>query len=201
MIIFFSLIFIVEIQAQNRTGAKCDSCAILTGKVTDADTKEPLITAEVKILSSDIRTLTDVDGNYIIYDIKPGLYDIKFSYVGNSTKKIENVLLNPNEKRTINVELSDYGEELALEADEDIKNGDIKILIGGLPIFCAPFEEVNALCKLFGFRYELMGCVVVLTKKYNEKVYEYLEERNGKGWRDRFKKAMDELCKRHSSEY
>ncbi len=158
VMILFGFIFIIEIHSQNYTVSKCDTCAVLNGKVTDADTKEPLIGANVVLVADEIGAATNVDDNFIVRDIKPGLYNIKCSYTGYSKKIIENVLLKPGEIRTINFELPDYGEEFSLQADEDIKNGDVKILIGGLPVFCVPFDEVNDLCSEFGFRYELMGC-------------------------------------------
>ena len=200
LLIFLFLIFYTEIHSQDRIKSKCDNCAVLTGRVIDADTKEPLIGVKVELLSTGIATSTNVEGNYIIYDIKPGSYDIQCSYIAYTTTKIENILLKPGEKRTVDIDLPDYSLEFSLQADEDIKNGDIKILIGGLPVFCAPFDEVNDVCEEFGFRYELMGCTFLWTDKYNEKIYKYLDEINGKGWRERFDKRMDELCEKYSNE-
>jgi hypothetical protein len=201
LIVFFSLILIIKIHPQNFSKTKCDSCATLFGKVLDSNTKEPLVGANVLLELPDLGAATDIDGHYIIKNIRSGMYNIKCSYIGYMTQIVDSVLLASFEKKEINIEMVDEGEGLALEADEDIKNGDIKILIGGLPVFCAPFDEVNDLCEEYGFKYELMGCSFLWTSKYNEKVYKYLDEINGEGWKERFEKELDELCKEYSEEY
>ena len=63
----------------------------LSGKVIDADTKEPLIGANVVILNTEKGAATDVNGNYFILNITPGTYEVKFSYVGYAPKTIQNV--------------------------------------------------------------------------------------------------------------
>ena len=51
----------------------------LSGKVIDADTKEPLIGANVVLLNTDLGAATDVDGNYFILNITPGTYQVKLA--------------------------------------------------------------------------------------------------------------------------
>lgn len=180
--------------------SKYDSCATLVGKIVDANTKEPLVGASVVLLSISKGAATDNNGNYFILDIMPGLYNIEFSDLGYSKRIIENVLLKPKEKKTINFELPDWADDLALQADEDIKNGKIQILVGGMVAFCGDFDEVNEICKEFGFEYVIMGCGFLWESKYNEKVYKYLDEVNGDCWREKFEKRMKELCEEYQEE-
>ncbi len=78
----------------------------LSGKVIDADTREPLIGANVVILNTELGAATDVDGNYFILNITPGTYQVKFSYVGYAPKTIQNVRVVPGVTYELNAELS-----------------------------------------------------------------------------------------------
>lgn len=40
-----------------------------------------------------------------------------------------------------------------------------------------------------------MGCEFFWGDKYNKKMYEYLDKINGKGWRERMQKGIDEKAK------
>ena len=61
----------------------------LTGKITDSDSGEPLIGANVIIEGNGLNTggATDASGNYFIESIPPGTYEIKISYIGYSDFK------------------------------------------------------------------------------------------------------------------
>ena len=59
----------------------------VTGVMTDADTNEPLIGANVLVKGTTIGTTSDFDGKYQI-DLEPGTYTIVFSFVGYTTQEI-----------------------------------------------------------------------------------------------------------------
>jgi len=85
----------------------------LAGRILDADTGEPLIGANVVLLNTDQGAATDIDGNYFILNIRPGNYDVRFSYVGYSSKTIQNVRIvagityELNEALTSGIELDE----------------------------------------------------------------------------------------------
>ena len=56
------------------------------GRILDADTKEPLIGANVVIVGTESGAATDADGRYYVLNIIPGTYDVRISYVGYGTK-------------------------------------------------------------------------------------------------------------------
>jgi len=58
---------------------------IIRGKVTDALSNEPIAFATVAIPSTAQGTVTDIDGNYVLEGIAPGLYTVQVSYVGYET--------------------------------------------------------------------------------------------------------------------
>ncbi|MCW8805574.1 MAG: carboxypeptidase-like regulatory domain-containing protein, partial [Ignavibacteriaceae bacterium] len=46
----------------------------ISGKIIDADTKEPLIGANIILMNTNLGAATDIDGNYFILNITPGTY-------------------------------------------------------------------------------------------------------------------------------
>jgi outer membrane receptor protein involved in Fe transport len=78
----------------------------LAGKVIDADTKEPLIGANILILGTNLGAATDVEGKYYILNVTPGTYDVRISFVGYAPKTIQNVRLVAGITYELNVELS-----------------------------------------------------------------------------------------------
>lgn len=78
----------------------------ISGKVTDADTKEPLIGANIILLNTNLGAATDIEGNYFILNITPGTYDVKVSYVGYAPKTIKEVRVVANITYELNVELT-----------------------------------------------------------------------------------------------
>ena len=63
----------------------------IAGRVVDAISGEPLIGVNV-VLSLDgentiTGTVTDVDGYYSMINIKPGTYQLRFSYIGYQAQR------------------------------------------------------------------------------------------------------------------
>lgn len=77
----------------------------ISGKVVDASTKEPLVGVNVIILETTTGAATDLEGDYHIINVRPGVYQLKFSMVGYSEKIIQNVEVNVDRTTIINVEL------------------------------------------------------------------------------------------------
>jgi len=78
----------------------------MSGRVIDADTKEPLIGANIVVLNTNLGAATDIEGNYFILNITPGTYEVKVSYVGYAPKTIQDVRIVANITYELNVELS-----------------------------------------------------------------------------------------------
>jgi outer membrane receptor protein involved in Fe transport len=78
----------------------------ISGKIIDADTKEPLIGANIILMNTNLGAATDIDGNYFILNITPGTYDVKVSYVGYAPKTYEDVRIVANITYELNGELS-----------------------------------------------------------------------------------------------
>ena len=98
------------------TGAFAQSSGTLKGKVTDGATGETLPFVNVVVFQGSAQiagTTTDIDGNYTIKPINPGTYDVLFSFVGYSPKKITGVKVNANRIDFANATL-----ESGVELDE-----------------------------------------------------------------------------------
>lgn len=99
LIFSFLLTGIVSLSAQ----------ASLSGKLTDADTNEPILFGDVILYRNDALVTggqTDMDGNYIIAPIDPGTYDVVFKYVGYADSKITDVVINADKELTLDGTLS-----------------------------------------------------------------------------------------------
>lgn len=60
----------------------------ITGTVTDASTKEPLIGANILVLGTSSGTVTDIDGNYSL-SVPEGSNTLEVSYTGYSSQRFE----------------------------------------------------------------------------------------------------------------
>lgn len=86
--------------------------ATLTGKITDSNTGEPLIGTSVLLVGTYKGSSADIDGNYVINDIKPADYDIKVQFIGYETKIFTGITFAPGESKTLNIKLREQTESL-----------------------------------------------------------------------------------------
>ncbi|NUN10110.1 MAG: TonB-dependent receptor [Ignavibacteriaceae bacterium] len=91
--------YILPVYAQSGVGK-------LGGRILDADTKEPLIGANVVIVGTEAGAATDADGRYFVLNIIPGTYDVRISYVGYGTKIMKEVRIVAGITFELNTELS-----------------------------------------------------------------------------------------------
>lgn len=80
------------------------SC-IITGKVLDRDTNEPIRGANIVLFSRPKSAVTDLYGQYQIIDIQPGIYTIEVFCVGYSKKVIPDIEAKPNRFITLDIKL------------------------------------------------------------------------------------------------
>jgi hypothetical protein len=78
----------------------------ISGKVTDQESKEPLVGANVVVEGTVFGTATDLDGAYVILNVPAGTYNVKVSYIGYQAKTISGVSVLSGLTRELNVTLS-----------------------------------------------------------------------------------------------
>ncbi len=77
----------------------------ITGKVTDSQTGEPIAAASVVVAGKQWGASTDLDGNFVIINIPPGLYEVEVSSLNYYTKTIEDVYIAADLTTELNVTL------------------------------------------------------------------------------------------------
>ena len=90
---------------------------IIKGVIKDKKTKENLIGASVQIIGTNLGSVSNLDGDFILNNIEDGTYDLLVRYVGYNPLKIEGVKIENNQTIT---------KEILLES-KDIKLGTATI--------------------------------------------------------------------------
>jgi hypothetical protein len=67
----------------------------LKGKLIDQTTRQPLIFANVMIEGIDIGAATDTTGVYVIKNVTPGIYNVRYQMMGYETRLVNQVIVNP----------------------------------------------------------------------------------------------------------
>jgi outer membrane receptor protein involved in Fe transport len=84
----------------------------LKGTVRDSQTKETLIGATVLIVGTYKGMACDIDGNYIIKDIKPGDYSIKVSFLGYADQIFNGIKIEEDKTKTLDIELTSRAQSI-----------------------------------------------------------------------------------------
>jgi len=97
----------------------------ITGTVIDKLDREPLIGVNIIIRGTSFGTVTDLDGNYEIRNIRAGEYSVEFRYIGYETVLYTGIRVTAGQATSINVELNSQ----VITSSEDV------VVIGERPIF------------------------------------------------------------------
>jgi len=87
----------------------------LKGRVTDADTKEGIYTAQVVVkLGGKLigGATTDFSGDYTIKPIPAGKYDVEVSFMGYGTQRITGVVITANSDRYLDLKLTNSAKDI-----------------------------------------------------------------------------------------
>jgi len=85
----------------------------LTGIVTDKKTGEALPFVNVILEGTTIGAQSDLDGKYTILNIPPGIYKVRFAYVGYQSTVVQNIHISIDLTTNQNAALSESTVELA----------------------------------------------------------------------------------------
>ncbi len=78
--------------------------AAITGKVTDADTHEPLPAVSINMLDKFGGTTTDTNGVFALRNLQPGTYVLQISHVGYETRLTDSLRLT--EGQTVDLQIA-----------------------------------------------------------------------------------------------
>lgn len=87
---------------------------MITGIIKDSRTQQSLVLAAVEIINTELKTVSDTNGYYILDKIVPGTYTLKISGNGYTPKELYNVIVTSGNINSINIYLD--AEEKVLEA-------------------------------------------------------------------------------------
>ncbi|MFZ1290045.1 MAG: TonB-dependent receptor [Melioribacteraceae bacterium] len=125
----------------------------IAGKIKDAETGELLIGANVMVLESQIGAASDVEGDYYIINVPPGVYRLKVSMIGYSDKIITNVVVNSDRTTTLNIELvptTISTEEVVIVAEKPVIRQDLTasiVEVGAKEIELMTHQDVQTMLK------------------------------------------------------
>ncbi len=101
----------------------------IVGKVTDAETGEPLPGANVMIVGSTLGAATDLNGKFVILRVPPGRYDVRATFIGYQTmvqRQVEVLTdLTTRVDFSLRVQTLDIGEEVVVVAERPIIRKDL----------------------------------------------------------------------------
>ena len=100
----------------------------IAGRVTDGTTGESLIGVNVVISGTQQGTTTDLDGNYVIVNVRPGDYSLRFSYIGFQPQLITDVRATTGQTTRIDLRMSEQvieGEEIIVVAERPLIQRDL----------------------------------------------------------------------------
>lgn len=126
----------------------------LTGKITDAATKEPLPFVNVIVMGTNMGAATDVNGIYIILNIPPGNYSVKAQSVGYQPIIVQNVSISVDQTTQQDFALTESAIELqavVVEGKKDILKKDVtssQSSVSSQQIKELPVQEFNDVLQL-----------------------------------------------------
>jgi hypothetical protein len=100
----------------------------LRGIVTDLNTGEPLIGANVLVVGTSFGAATDVNGEYLISNLEAGVYEVRASYIGYQTITVSNIRVNADLTTELNFELPAEGievQEIEVVAEKPLVQKDL----------------------------------------------------------------------------
>ena len=126
----------------------------ISGKVTDEKTGELLIGINVVIEGTTLGAATDVNGNYIISNVEPGIYRVVASGIGYSKKIIAGVKVSSDFTTRLEITLSSETlnlETIVIQADAPLVRKDLtssKTVVDAQQIQNLPVESIDQLLTL-----------------------------------------------------
>lgn len=127
LITFIHILFGSDLLAEN---------ASISGYVKDSSNKETLIGATIRLSGTTRGSQTNKDGYFVISNIKPGKYDVIYSYIGyEETRK--SITLKDNQELRLDALLSSgsmTSEEISVYGDRDDDKVQINISKVNIPM-------------------------------------------------------------------
>ncbi|MBI9071094.1 MAG: TonB-dependent receptor [Melioribacteraceae bacterium] len=121
--------FLIFLTLMLNTNLDAGTTGKITGKVVDAVTGEPLIGVNVMLEGTFYGASTDVDGEYLLLNIPPGRYNIKFSYISYQSVVVSDLMVNVDFTTRQDIEMTEktleLGETVVVTSGREIIRKDL----------------------------------------------------------------------------
>lgn len=100
----------------------------VSGRITNAETSEPLPGVNVFLEESSQGAATDLNGDYVILNVNPGTYTLKASYIGFTTVRVKDLRVNQTRTTIRDFHLTPEvleGQEVTVIADRPMIHKDL----------------------------------------------------------------------------
>lgn len=81
--------------------------SVIFGEVLDFNTGETMAGVTVKIEGTDLKTYTDLDGNFEFNGMMPGDYNLVFSFISYNNSLVEQLEVEQSESKSLKVKLQE----------------------------------------------------------------------------------------------
>ena len=126
----------------------------ISGVVLDGETRSPLPGVNVVISGSMMGAATDMEGNFFIINIPPGIYSLKAMMMGYATTTVTDIRVKVGLTTDVNFKMNPAmleGEEVTIVAEKPLIQKDItssRSIIGADEIANMPVESFGAILSL-----------------------------------------------------
>lgn len=106
---FLAVVSIASATNDSKPEAKAPAAtSIMSGTVLDAATGEALVGAVVEVEGTDLKTYTDLNGEFTLNEVKVGACNLKVNYISYREVKVNNIQLT-QESNVVEVKLNPEG--------------------------------------------------------------------------------------------
>ncbi|HEY6950937.1 MAG TPA: TonB-dependent receptor, partial [Bacteroidota bacterium] len=89
----------------SNAGAMRGITGILEGRIVDKTSGQPIVGVNIVLLGSPMGTVSNTEGSYRITNVRGGEYNVRFSIIGYKTLVVKQVVISPDLRTKLDVEL------------------------------------------------------------------------------------------------
>lgn len=127
----------------------------ISGKVVDAKTQEPLPFVNIVVLGTQFGAASDLDGNYMIINVTPGIHTVKASAIGFNAVTVQNIKVATGFTANLDFKLEPVtialSQDVTITAERPMIQKDLTAStssIGSEMISSLPVTEIGDVLKL-----------------------------------------------------
>ncbi len=136
-------------------GALAATTGKIAGRIVDKDTGEPLPAVNVLVVGTTRGATTDLDGNYFILNIPPGIYSVRATILGYKEVTVEKVLVQTDLTTRVDFEMEptvlEAGEKVVVVAEKPLIEKDVtasRMTTSGKTLANMPVDDMEDILTL-----------------------------------------------------